>query len=172
MRALRAPSSAVRLVVAASFLVAGGSAQVHAQQATPSSSAPVVIASEVLGRARPVATENPELALGRVTIMPGAAIPAHHHPGTQIGVIVQGTLTYAVFNGSVAWYRASDSSSEPRTILAGETVQVAVGDTLIETPYAVHQGRNEGTVPIVIYVSTLFPEGEPRSILDNATPTP
>ena len=150
-----------------------GSAQVsHAQQATPVAGAPPVIASEVLGRAVPAAIEEPELALGRVTIMPGAAIPVHIHPGTQIGVVVQGELTYQVFSGDVRWYRGDDPAGEPVSIAPGETVVVRPGDALVESPGAIHQGRNAGDVPVVIYLSTLFPAGAPSSTVVDAPPAP
>jgi quercetin dioxygenase-like cupin family protein len=140
-------------------------------EATPQSAAPVVIASEVLGRASPMPVMDPELALGRVTIMPGAVIPVHHHPGTQIGAVVQGTLTYSVFTGRVEWHRAHEPGL-PHLIGPGETVNVEAGDALVETPDSIHQGRNDGEVPVVIYLSTLFPAGAPRAIVDAATPTP
>ncbi len=86
-----------------------------AQHATPEPAAPVAITSEVLGHALPVTVENPELALGRVTVMPGAVLPVHYHPGTQIGVVVQGELTYTVFTGEINWYRGDDPTGEPHT---------------------------------------------------------
>lgn len=150
------------------LFVFGESTPSLAFQATPVASQ-IVIASEVLGHATPVAVEDPELSLGRVTIMPGAVIPAHHHPGTQIGVVVQGTLTYTVFTSDVELHRA-DGRSE--SIRAGETVLVHVGDALVESPSAVHQGRNEGDLPVVIYLSTLYPAGAPMSTIDQLTPTP
>jgi quercetin dioxygenase-like cupin family protein len=152
--------------------IQGSAPASHAQQATPDSGSPAVITSEVLGHAVPVAIEDPELALGRVTIMPGAAIPTHDHPGTQIGVVVQGALTYQVFTGEVLWYRSDDPAGEPVSIGPGETVVVRPGDALVETPGAIHQGRNAGDVPVVIYLSTLFPVGAPRSSVVDATPAP
>ena len=143
-----------------------------AQHATPPASSPVVIASEVLGRAVPVAIEDSELALGRVTIMPGAVIPAHYHPGTQIGVVVQGELTYEVFTGEIAWHRGDDPAGKPSVIGPGETVVVRPGDALVETPGSIHQGRNAGDGPLVIYLSTLFPVDAPRSVIVDATPVP
>jgi quercetin dioxygenase-like cupin family protein len=143
-----------------------------AQQATPQAAAPVAISSEVLGRAAPIMVENPELALGRVTVMPGAVLPVHHHPGTQIGVVVQGELTYTVFTGEIEWHQEDDLTGEPHTIGPGETVVVRPGDALIESPDSVHQGRNNGAVPLVIYLSTLFPMGAPRAIVVEATPVP
>ena len=97
------PRVAAVLMMGIALSIQGSAPVSHAQQATPEAGSPVVIASEVLGRAVPVAIDDPELALGRVTIMPGAAIPVHIHPGTQIGVVVQGELTYQVFSGDVRW---------------------------------------------------------------------
>jgi quercetin dioxygenase-like cupin family protein len=51
-------------------------------------------------------------------------------------------------------------------------VIVRVRDALIEPPGSVHQGRNAGDEPLVIYLSTLFPAGAPRAILVDATPAP
>ena len=132
----------------------------------------MAITSEVLGRASPVAVENPEFALGRVTVMPGAVLPVHHHPGTQIGVVVQGELTYSVFTGQIEWHRGDDPSGEPYMIGPGETVVVRPGDALIESPDSIHQGRNNSTVPLVIYLATLFPTSAPRAIVVEATPVP
>ena len=143
-----------------------------AQHATPEAAAPVAITSEVLGRATPVTVENPELSLGRVTVMPGAVLPVHYHPGTQIGVVVQGELTYSVFTGEIEWYRGDDPTGEPYMIGPGETVVVRPGDALVESPESIHQGRNNGAVPLVIYLSTLFPTDAPRAIVVEATPVP
>jgi quercetin dioxygenase-like cupin family protein len=126
--------------------------------------------SEALGAAIPAEVANPELVLSRVTIMPGAAIPVHYHPGTQIGAIVQGVLTYEVLSGSVKLYRSGADPAAPEVVSAGQTVLVLPGDVLVETPGEVHQGRNEGDVPVVIYLSSLFPAGSPRSIIVEATP--
>jgi quercetin dioxygenase-like cupin family protein len=143
-----------------------------AQHATPEAAAPMAITSEVLGRAAPVSVENPELTLGRVTVMPGAVLPVHYHPGTQIGVVVQGELTYVVLTGAVEWHRGDDPAGEPHVIGPGETVVVRAGDALVESPESIHQGRNNGAVPLVIYLSTLFPADAPRAIVVEATPAP
>jgi quercetin dioxygenase-like cupin family protein len=102
--------------------------------------------------------------------MPGGVLPVHHHPGTQIGVVIQGELTYSVFTGEIEWHRGDDPTGEPHMIGPGETVVVRPGDALVESPESIHQGRNDGTVPLVIYLSSLFPTGAPRAIVVEATP--
>ena len=49
---------------------------------------------------------------------------------------------------------------------------VRPGDALVESPESIHQGRNNGVVPLVIYLSTLFPTDAPRAIVVEATPVP
>jgi quercetin dioxygenase-like cupin family protein len=155
-----------------SVMWAAGSPISLAQHATPEAAAPSAITSEVLGRAAPVSVANPQLALGRVTVMPGAVLPVHYHPGTQIGFVVQGELTYSVFSGEIEWHRGDDPTGEPYRIGPGETVVVVPGDALVESPDSIHQGRNDGAVPLVIYLSTLFPTDAPRAIIVEATPVP
>jgi quercetin dioxygenase-like cupin family protein len=168
----RGPVPIFATLLCALVLVWGSSSSITlAQQATPEA-APVAVTSEVLGRAAPVAVDDPELALGRVTVMPGAVLPVHHHPGTQIGVVVQGELTYTVFTGEIEWYLGDDPTGEPQTIGPGKTVVVRPGDALVESPGSIHQGRNSGAGPLVIYLSTLFPMGAPRAIVAEATPVP
>lgn len=159
------------VLLAAALTLHGNTSDSYALQveATPEA-APVVIASEVLGEVLPVEVADPELSLARVTVMPGAVLPKHVHPGTEIGAVVQGELTYTVFSGEVALYRADDPAGDPYMIAAGETVVVRAGDVLVETAGAVHQARNDGDGPITIYLSSLFPDGAPRSTLVEATP--
>jgi quercetin dioxygenase-like cupin family protein len=169
----RRPTTLAAIFLCGMALMSGDSSTVSlAQHATPEPSSPVAITSEVLGRTAPVTVENPELALGRVTVMPGAVLPVHYHPGSQIGVVVQGELTYTVFTGEIEWHRSDDPTGQPRMIGPGETVVVRPGDALVETPESIHQGRNNGAVPLVIYLSTLFPIDAPRAIIVEATPVP
>lgn len=130
------------------------------------------IANEVLVHASPVPVADGELALGRVTLLAGAVLPPHYHPGTQIAVVVQGTLTYTVYSGAVELYRHGSASADPEIVDAGGTVEVRAGDALVETPGAVHQGRNIGASPVIIYLSTLFPANTPRAVIVDATPVP
>jgi mannose-6-phosphate isomerase-like protein (cupin superfamily) len=81
-------------------------------------------------------------------------------------------LTYTVFTGEISWYRGDDPTGEPQVIGPGQTVVVRTGDALVESPDSIHQGRNESAVPLVIYLSTLFPADAPRAIVVDATPVP
>jgi len=165
------PSLIVAVALLGFYLISVGKTSPSlAQHATPEAVAPVAITSEVLGSAVPVTVENPELALARVTVMPGGVLPVHYHPGTQIGVVVQGELTYTVFTGEIRWYRGDDPTGDPHMIGPGETVVVRPGDALVESPDSIHQGRNNSTGPLVIYLSTLFPADAPRAIVVEATP--
>lgn len=106
-----------------------------------------------------------ELALTRVVVPPGAALPPHRHLGTQIARVTQGTLTYTVINGAVAVRRGSaDRSRVVRRIRAGERGKVHTGEWIVEQPHIRHFGENVGKRKVVIYLATLFPKGAPPSV--------
>ena len=105
-----------------------------------------------------------EVGLSRVIVPAGEEIAPHTHPGTQLAVIVEGTLTYTVYAGEVTVTRGAGSAS-PRTerIGAGATTELNAGDALVETPGMQHSARNAGTEPVVIYLASLFEAGAPAS---------
>lgn len=109
------------------------------------------------------------LALTRVRIRPGATIPLHHHADTQVSYIDRGTLTYSVETASVKVMKgASDEHPKlVRRIGAGETGRIETGRWIVEQPNEKHHAANRGDVPVVIYLSTLFPTGAPPSIPDD-----
>src|SRR5919107_555769 len=98
------PSASLRrrsaaLVVSVVLLSAGVelSQALAAPQAPPE---PVTVTRESLASAaHPRGAEERTLGLSRVTIMPGTALARHHHPGTKIGYIESGVLTYTVEKG-------------------------------------------------------------------------
>jgi quercetin dioxygenase-like cupin family protein len=106
------------------------------------------------------------LALSRVTIKPGAELALHHHEGTQVARIEQGTLTYTVETGEVR-VRAGDPDAGTaelvQTIEAGETAKIRAGQWIVEQPSDIHQARNAGKRDIVIYLATLLRKGAPPS---------
>ena len=146
---------------------------IGAQTSTQAPVTPAAVTSQVFAEAAPATVEEPVLALGVVTVEPGAAIADHVHPGTQIGTIAAGQLTYSVVTGDVRFRRAADAPDAAlRTIQAGETVLLGEGDTVIENSGAIHHARNDGDVPVIIWLSTLFPAGAPRAEYVAATPVP
>jgi quercetin dioxygenase-like cupin family protein len=98
--------------------------------------------------------------LQRVIIPAGQEIATHTHPGPQLAVVVEGTLTYTVIRGQV---QVARSSGATEIVQAGSTTQVRAGDSLAEMPGMVHAGKNAGSTPVVIYLSSLFPAGAPAS---------
>lgn len=130
--------------------------------------APVTVSREPLARSEQV-RGAPEHALGltRVTVMPGSTLASHHHPGTQISRVANGTLTYSVETGKVRVMRGdAEDPTYVRTIRAGRTGRIRTGQWIVEQPDEVHHAANKGTEPVVIYLATLFPEDAPASIAD------
>jgi len=83
-----------------------------------------------------------------ITLQPGASTGRHCHDGQLIAVVSEGALTHYAPNhpGGVAVYEA--------------------GQAVIEGPGYVHEGRNEGDVPTVLWVTYVIPEGDPLAETD------
>lgn len=164
MSRLSSPTSRSVTVVASALVLAAG-LQLTGAVAAPSS-APVTVTRESLAAARhPRGAEGRTLGLARVTVMPGTTLPLHHHPGTQIGYVESGVLTYTVEQGRARLMKGSgDDPTLVRVIHAGETAKVHPGQWLIEQPTDHHHAGNNGTVPVVIYLATLFRDGAPPSL--------
>jgi quercetin dioxygenase-like cupin family protein len=74
-----------------------------------------------------------------ITIAPGGTTGWHMHPGPHLIVVTEGTLTY---------YRGDDPTCTP--------VQYPAGTTVFDPGFTVHLARNNGTVPVVNYVTQLL----------------
>ena len=121
------------------------------------------------GPVAPPTAPGQSLYLVRYQIAPGTRLRPHHHEGTQIGLVESGELTYHVLGGAVPVYRTG-ADGKPvldRTLTPGTVATVAAGEWVVEEPDDHHWGANEGTVPLVIYTSSLLREGAPL-----ATPDP
>ncbi|PND56396.1 cupin [Mycobacterium sp. ENV421] len=122
----------------------------------------VAMASAVLFAAPAVATPNSgieaetlvqstlngrDFVTRELTIAPGGTTGWHYHPGQVFGVIKQGTLTHYKGDCSVdGVYNAGDSISEGSG-----------------TGY-IHEGRNEGPVPVVMWVLYIKPAGSQLAV--------
>jgi quercetin dioxygenase-like cupin family protein len=133
---------------------------------TATDTAPVTVVREPLAQAvAPAGAPGKTLGLSRVTVMPGTELASHHHPGTQIARIENGTLTYSVETGSVKVMKGSaDDPTLVRRIKAGQTGRIRAGQWIVERRTEVHHAANHGTVPVVIYLATLFTTGAPPSL--------
>lgn len=83
----------------------------------------------------------------QITIAPGGTTGWHYHPGQVFGVIKAGTLTHYDSGCTVdGVYNVNDPISE------------GSGDGYV------HEGRNEGTVPLVMWVLYIDPAGSPLAV--------
>src|SRR4029079_3380488 len=87
-------------VIVTAVVVTAGFQIAEAVAAPQAPSAPVTVTREPLRTARrPRCAAQLTLGLSRVTVMPGTTLALHHHPGTQIGYVDSGVLTYTVEQG-------------------------------------------------------------------------
>jgi quercetin dioxygenase-like cupin family protein len=82
----------------------------------------------------------------RITIQPGGSTGWHYHDGRVFGVVREGTLT-----------RTMGDCSEVVSP-AGSPVTEDSG------PSHVHNGRNLGSVPVVLWVDYIEPAGSPQAV--------
>ena len=153
-------------VVASAVALSAGLQLTSALAAPQAPREPVTVTREALARAGPPQGADPRtLGLSRVTVMPGTSLALHHHPGTQIGYVERGVLTNTVEKGRARLMTGTgDDPRLVRVIRAGQTAKVRPGHWLIEQTTDHHHAANKGSVPVVIYLSTLFRDGEPASI--------
>lgn len=161
---LLSPAGGRTLTVIASAVVLSAGLQLAQALAAPQE--PVTVTREALASAgHPQGAVHRTLGLSRVTVMPGTTLALHHHPGTQIGYVDRGVLTYTVDQGRARLMAGTgDKPRLVRVIRAGETAKVRPGQWLVEQTTDHHHAVNKGSVPVVIYLSTLFKDGEPASI--------
>lgn len=150
------------VVLLALVLAACGGSSASPSGAGASASPSSGIVRELFGSAEPSTAPGQQLALWHYTIAPGSKLPPHHHPGWQVAHITAGTLTYTVLTGEVAVTRADGAAETHR---AGETIQLAAGDAVVENPSTDHFGANEGSVAVELYTATLFENGKPPAIV-------
>lgn len=150
------------------LIASGFGAGIAVSAASADDPAPVVVNRQSLAEVTaPPGAPKRTLGLSRVVVMPGALLASHHHPGAQLGYIAEGTLTYTVETGSAVVLKGpGDDATVVKRLKPGDTYRVKAGQWLREEQGEVHHARNAGTVPIVIYLSTLFRTGQPAAISD------
>jgi quercetin dioxygenase-like cupin family protein len=93
--------------------------------------------------------DNKELVLISVTLEPGAASPAHTHPGDCYGSVIEGAMELRV------------DGKEPKRLSAGESYATLANP--------VHQFVNVGDKPVRLLNTLVVEKGKPRTV---ATPFP
>lgn len=91
--------------------------------------------------------DGTEYVVTRITVAPGGGTGWHYHPGEVFGFIAEGSMTH--YEGGC---------TVDAVYGTGAPVKEGVG------PGFVHNGRNEGSVPLVMEVVYINPVGTPRSV--------
>jgi quercetin dioxygenase-like cupin family protein len=81
-----------------------------------------------------------------ITIQPGGSTGWHYHDGRVFGVVRDGTLTRTMADCSVVVSPEGSAVSED------------------SGPNAVHNGRNLGPFPVVLWVDYIEPAGSPQAV--------
>ena len=79
----------------------------------------------------------------KIVAEPGATFGWHYHPGENVNVVAQGTLSL---------YHAKNCTVE---------INYAAGSGFSTSPDEVHLARNEGTDTLIIYATYLVPKQTP-----------
>jgi quercetin dioxygenase-like cupin family protein len=156
MRRLRAP---IVLALAVAFAVGA----IFSSALGQSGKEPTAVRSALAQSTKVQGAPDRTLVLSRVLVEPGAKLALHHHLGTQVARVMSGVLTYTVRHGSVT-VRKGEADGEPvrvRTIAAGQTGRIGAGQWIVEQPSDIHEARNGGSAPVVIYLATLLKTGAP-----------
>jgi quercetin dioxygenase-like cupin family protein len=110
-------------------------------------SATVLKKSTVTDNGREIAypvTDRAEVTAMTVDLAVGAETGWHSHPVPVYAYVVSGTLTVELENGRVTTYRE--------------------GSAIIEVVNTLHNGRNQGTVPVKLAVFYIGIEGTPNVV--------
>ena len=137
---------------------------------------PAPIAIETLGVGMPSSTPGKAILLLRVTLQPGAAFPAHVHPGALVIAVESGDFAFTVLTGQADATKgvASGTPVATQTLTVGQEVVFHTGDQIFEQEGVVHTARNAGSTPAVVLVAALVDPTQPflQPMASTATPTP
>ena len=143
-----------------------------AQESTPSGeAAPVTL--ETLGSVPATDAPGMLLVLLRVTLAPGAVVPAHYHPGQLVVTVESGTLGYTIL-GEGQSLRAGAGTPTAAEVIAPDTeATFGPGEWFVYEAGTVHMDRNPGTEPAVVLLTGLVAADQPFLIpVDMAMATP
>ena len=93
------------------------------------------------------AVDGTEYTVARITVAPGGGTGWHYHPGEVYGVIRQGTMTH--YDGGCVVDEVFNT---------GSAVAEGIGSGFV------HNGRNEGSTPLIMDVTYVNPVGAALSV--------
>lgn len=124
-----------------------------------------------IGQGAPAAAPGHTLSLRRAVFAPDGYVSTHHHPGPLVLFVESGELTYGpIVEGQVEivrgeLYAAGEGTVTPTEQLGpGNETVLRSGDWLYEEGGVVHEARNAGSEPAVVWLSALWTTDEPGTI--------
>ncbi|MEH2025388.1 cupin domain-containing protein [Nostoc sp.] len=145
-------------------ILAFSSVVVNSQETSSPNTYTQSVTREVLASGYPTQDKKQILELVRYTIAARAKLPTHTHPGMQIERVEAGTLTYTVVEGEA---KVTKANGTELILQKGKTIQLTVGDSLVESAGMVHYGENQTNKPIILLSASLFNANQPKAILTN-----
>jgi hypothetical protein len=96
----------------------------------------------------------------RITLAEGASSPLHTHPGPELGLIEQGTLTVEVNGPSSVSTQPVEGTPTPAEVApTGAEFELEAGDVITYLPQSPMTFRNGGSDPVSILSAVLLPAG-------------
>ena len=126
------------------------------------------VTTEALGSLPSAGAPGYTLVFLRITMQPGASIPAHSHPGDVVVVVQSGKFGTSFVRGQGTVTRAANAGATPvtDTLKAGDSAVLLPGDSLAYGGSAGHTMSNAGDTPLVLLVSALLANGQPGFMFD------
>ncbi len=137
---------------------------VNSQETSPRNTYTQSVTREVLANGYPTQDKKQILELVRYKIAPRTKLPIHTHPGMQINRVEAGTLTFTVVEGEA---KITKANGKKLILPKGKTIEMTVGDSLVETGGMVHYGENQTNNPVILLSASLFDANQPKAILIN-----
>jgi len=127
------------------------------------------VTTEALGSLPSAGAPGYTLVFLRITIQPGANIPAHSHPGDVVVVVQSGKFGTSFVRGQGTVTREASGGADPVavTLKAGDSAVLLPGDSLAYSGSAGHTMSNAGLAPLVLLVSALLADGQPGFMFDH-----
>jgi quercetin dioxygenase-like cupin family protein len=162
----------VAAVVLLGLLAAGRSLAGTAQDATPGGgAAPVTL--ETLGSAPAADAPGMNLVSLRLTLAPGAVVPAHRHPGQLVVAVESGALAYTILDDGRSLRAGAGTPTAAEAIEPGVEATLGPGEWFVYVADTAHLDRNPGGEPAVVLITGLVAADQPFLIpvdMEMATP--